>query len=67
MSDTQTGAPILALMGKILSCKSVMSFTQQPLFHPEIFTYWSVLAIVSPGNLTKLYDIPLSLPLAPVS
>lgn len=67
MSDTQIGGPDLALKRKILPCKSVMPCTQQPPLHPEIFTYWSVLAIVSTGNLTKLYDIPLALPWAPIS
>lgn len=38
MPGTKTGAPVLALEGKILPCKSVMSFTEQPPFHPEIFT-----------------------------
>lgn len=62
MSDIQIGAPDLALMRKILPSKYVMLFTRQPPFHPEMFNYWNVLAIVSTGNLTKLYDIPLSLP-----
>lgn len=67
MPDTRIGAPVLALKRKILPCKSVTSFTEQPPFHPEIFTYWSVLTTVSVENLTKLYDILLPLPLAPIS